>query len=200
MRSTSWAATIRGDPASALLEVLDGEQNSYLPGPLPGGALGSEPTCMFITTANTHPRPFPGPLLDRMEVIELTSYTDEEKLQIAKRHLLPKQLKRARPEEEPAAVSATTPSARSSPATPGSPVSVMLERELAHAVPEGRHAVWWKRDVKRVTITAEDLQEYAGRAPISARSSWSRAGRRWAWSTAWPGPRWAASCWRWRST
>ena len=152
------ASDMRGDPASALLEVLDSEQNyafrdHFLEIPVDLSKV------MFITTANTLDT-IPRPLLDRMEVIELSSYTDEEKLEIAKRHLLPKQLKehglkRAQLHVSDGAIRATI-----SGYTRESGVRV-LERQLGKLCRKTAMRLV-EEDVKRVSITEKNLSDYLG--------------------------------------
>ena len=83
-------ADFRGDPSAALLEVLDPEQNRAFSGPLPGRAL--QPFAGDVYHHRQHLDPVPPALRDRMEVIELPGYIEEEKLHIAKRFIIPRQL------------------------------------------------------------------------------------------------------------
>ena len=148
----------RGDPASALLEVLDAEQNATfrdhfveLPFDLSD--------VLFITTANTTTT-IPKPLLDRMEIIELSSYTDEEKLQIARRHLLPKQMKRHGLRPAQLRVSDTAIRQIVSAYTRESGVRV-LERELASLCRKAAMRLVGG-EVKRIDISGDDLKPWLG--------------------------------------
>ncbi len=148
----------RGDPASALLEVLDAEQNSafrdhYLEIPLDLSRV------MFIMTANTTDT-IPRPLLDRMEVIELPSYTDEEKVQIALRHLLPKQKEAHGIAKTALRLDADAVRAVISGYTRESGVR-QLERQLAKLCRKAA-MIFHEQGVKRISITAEALGEYLG--------------------------------------
>ena len=148
----------RGDPASALLEVLDAEQNStfrdhYLELPFDLSEV------MFITTANTTDT-IPRPLLDRMEVIELGSYTDEEKVQIAKRHLLPRQLTRHGLTKSQLQVSDDALRQIISGYTRESGVRV-LERKIGGLCRKAAMRVV-RESVKRIRITEKDLEPYLG--------------------------------------
>ncbi|MBD5133009.1 MAG: endopeptidase La [Clostridiales bacterium] len=148
----------RGDPAAALLEVLDSEQNStfrdhYLELPFDLSDV------MFITTANTTDS-IPKPLLDRMEVIELPSYTDKEKLQIAKRHLLPRQLKRHGLTRAQLKISDSGIEALIAGYTKESGVR-LLERKLAALCRKCAMQIV-QEDVKQIRITELNLQEFLG--------------------------------------
>ena len=148
----------RGDPASAMLEVLDSEQNyafrdHFLEIPLDLSKV------LFITTANTTAT-IPRPLLDRMEVIELSSYTDEEKLQIARRYLLPKQMKEHGVKKAALRISDDAIRAVIAGYTRESGVRT-LERTLGKLCRKAAMRLVTKT-VKRVSITEKDLEELLG--------------------------------------
>ena len=149
----------RGDPAAALLEVLDAEQNKtyrdhYLEIPYDLSDV------MFITTANTLDT-VPRPLLDRMEVIELNSYTDEEKLMIAKNHLLPKQMKKHGIKKTQLRVTDDAIREIISCYTRESGVR-KLERRFAEICRKTAMAILEQEELKRITVTGSNLETYLG--------------------------------------
>ncbi|PZQ17997.1 MAG: endopeptidase La [Ancylobacter novellus] len=149
----------RGDPASALLEVLDPEQNStfsdhYLEVDY------DLSNVMFVTTANT--LNIPGPLMDRMEIIRIAGYTEEEKVEIARRHLLPEVMKKHGLAEKEFSVD------------PAALLTVIrrytreagvrnLERELANLARKAvKELVLAKSKKKSVKVTEAKLADYLG--------------------------------------
>ncbi len=149
----------RGDPSAALLEVLDGEQNAtfrdnFLELPF------DLSHCMFITTANTT-ETIPKALLDRMEVIELGPYTDEEKVMIAKNHLLPKQLARHGLKKTQLRVPDSTLREIIACYTRESGVR-NLERELGKVCRRTAMLLTDKDAPKRVTVTSANLEDFLG--------------------------------------
>ena len=152
-------ADYRGDPSSALLEVLDGEQNktfrdNYLEVPFDLSKV------LFITTANTTST-IPAALLDRMEVIELSSYTDEEKLMIAKQHLLPKELKKVGLKKGQVTVYDNAWREIIDGYTRESGVR-NLQREIAALCRKAALKFATDEDAKRVTVTAGKVSEFLG--------------------------------------
>lgn len=152
------ASDMRGDPASALLEVLDVEQNStfrdhFLELPFDLSDV------LFVTTANTTAT-IPRPLLDRMEVIELSSYTDEEKLQIAKEHLLPKERDRHGLKKTQLRITDDAIREIIVSYTRESGVRV-LERELASLCRKVATAIV-SDEIKQARITGDNVEEYLG--------------------------------------
>jgi len=147
----------RGDPASALLEVLDPEQNSkfndhYLEVDF------DLSNVMFVTTANSYN--MPQALLDRMEIINLSGYTEDEKVEIAKRHLLPKQYEAhgLKPNEFAVSDEALRDLIRYYTREAGVRT---LERELAKLARKSLRQILEKK-AESVTITGENLKEFAG--------------------------------------
>jgi ATP-dependent Lon protease len=147
----------RGDPSSALLEVLDPEQNNkfqdhYL-------ELDYDLSdVMFVTTANS--LDMPQPLMDRMEIIRLEGYTEDEKVQIAKRHLIPKQMEAhgLRPEELTYSDEALRSMIRHYTREAGVRT---LERELAKVARKSLRQIL-EGKTEKVELTPENLNEYLG--------------------------------------
>ena len=157
------ASDMRGDPASALLEVLDSEQNSsfrdhFLEIPVDLSRV------MFITTANTTDT-IPRPLLDRMEVIELGSYTDEEKLHIARDHLLPRQRKENGLRANQLKLGDDALRAIITDYTRESGVRT-LERQLGKLCRKCAMRLV-ETDVKVITVTQKDLTDLLGTPPYA---------------------------------
>ncbi|GAA0286530.1 endopeptidase La [Rhodovulum strictum] len=147
----------RGDPASAMLEVLDPEQNAsfvdhYLE------VEYDLSNVMFITTANSYN--MPGPLLDRMEIISLAGYTEDEKREIATRHLVPKQMKNhgLKPREFELTEPALTEIIRRYTREAG---VRNLEREIAKLARKSVTRLI-KKETDKVTIAPEQLEDYLG--------------------------------------
>lgn len=149
----------RGDPAAALLEVLDGEQNKtyrdhYLEIPFDLSNI------MFIMTANTLDT-VPRPLLDRMEVIEIGSYTDEEKVMISKRHLIPKQLAAHGLKKSQLVI--TDDALREIIACYTRESGVRnLERRIAEICRKADMRFVRDEALKRISVNGKDLEQYLG--------------------------------------
>ena len=147
----------RGDPASAMLEVLDPEQNStfvdhYLE------VEYDLSNVMFLTTSNSYN--MPGPLLDRMEIISLSGYTEDEKCEIAKQHLLPKVMKNHGLKAKEFSVSDDALLSMVRVYTREAGVR-NLERELAKVARKVVTQIV-KKEATQVAITADNLDEYLG--------------------------------------
>lgn len=152
------AMDFRGDPAAALLEVLDPEQNSnfndhYLEVDYDLSEV------MFIATANT--MNIPGPLLDRMEVIRLPGYTEDEKINIAMRHLAPKQIAANGLKSEEITISEKAVRDIVRYYTREAGVR-NLEREIAKISRKVVKKILEKTDRKHMTITPANLENYLG--------------------------------------
>jgi ATP-dependent Lon protease len=148
----------RGDPSSALLEVLDPEQNNtfndhYLEVDYDLSDV------MFVTTANT--LRMPQPLMDRMEIIRIPGYTEDEKVEIAKRHLIRKQVQENGLKKDEWAISDDALRDLIRYYTREAGVR-NLERELANLARKSIKEILIKEDVEKVRITRRNLEKFAG--------------------------------------
>lgn len=163
------ASDFRGDPASALLEVLDPEQNTtfsdhYIESPFDLSEV------LFITTANVVWN-IPRPLLDRMELITISGYTEDEKVEIAKRHLLPKQRKDHGLTDETLEVSENVLRAIVREYTREAGVR-NLERTIGTVCRKAAREIA-RGDTTSVRVTTQNLHNYLG----AARYQWGKKGK-----------------------
>ncbi|MGK2946614.1 MAG: endopeptidase La [Candidatus Malihini olakiniferum] len=152
------SSDMRGDPASALLEVLDPEQNvtfndHYLEVDYDLSDV------MFVATSNS--MNIPAPLLDRMEVIRLSGYTEDEKLNIAKRHLLPKQIERNALKKGELNVDNSAISGIIRYYTREAGVR-SLEREISKLCRKSVKTLLMYKTVKHIEITGDNLKDFLG--------------------------------------
>jgi ATP-dependent Lon protease len=148
----------RGDPAAALLEVLDPEQNMHFNDHFLEVDYDLS-NVMFIATANT--LNMPRPLLDRMEVIRIPGYTEEEKINIAKRHLIPKQMKTHGLKEEEWSVTDDALKDLIRYYTRESGVR-NLEREIANLTRKSIKEILMEEGTTKVNVTRKNLDKFAG--------------------------------------
>ncbi|MBO5440617.1 MAG: endopeptidase La [Clostridia bacterium] len=148
----------RGDPASAMLEVLDGEQNKTFRDHFVEMEVDLS-RCMFIATANSLDS-IPAPLIDRMEIIELSSYTRIEKFFIAKNHLITKQLKRHGLNKRMLKISDDAIYALIDSYTAEAGVR-NLEREIASLCRKAAKDII-EKGIKSVSITGDNIEKYLG--------------------------------------
>jgi len=147
----------RGDPASALLEVLDPEQNSKFQDHYMEVDYDLSDV-MFVTTANS--LNMPQPLLDRMEILRLSGYTEDEKVEIAKRHLIGKQMKAAGLKDEEWSISESAIRDLIRYYTREAGVR-NLEREIAMLCRKSTRDILLKK-TEKVSLTTRNLEKYAG--------------------------------------
>ena len=181
------SSDMRGDPASALLEVLDPEQNSsfndhYLEVDYDLSDV------MFVATSNS--MNIPGPLLDRMEVIRLSGYTEDEKLNIAKQHLVAKQIQRngLKPSEITIEDSALIGVIRYYTREAG---VRSLEREISKICRKAVKRILLDKSIKHVQVNQENLKEFLGYSALTMARPPTRT--RLVRCAGWRGPKWGRS-------
>jgi len=152
------AMDFRGDPASALLEVLDPEQNNTFADHYMEVEFDLSDT-MFVATSNS--MNIPGPLLDRMEVIRIPGYTEDEKLNIALKYLIPKQIKEngLKPEEIDIKQNAVLEIIQRYTREAG---VRNLEREISKICRKAVKIMLLNPSTKKLTISAKNIEEYLG--------------------------------------